>query len=151
MSWATLPVLLLGLIGVSAAVESSPIVGTWKTIDDETHKPRALVRIEEHDGVLSGRIIKLFRDPQEDPNPVCVDCTGARHNQPVLGMTILWNFHAHGNAWDGGEVLDPEEGSIYRASLHMRDNGSHLEVHGYIGISLLGRSQVWEREGDETK
>jgi uncharacterized protein (DUF2147 family) len=132
------------LVNIAAAAETSP-VGTWKTIDDETHKPRALVRIEEHDGVLSGRIVRLFRDSGEDQNPVCVDCSGARHNQPVLGMTILWDFRARGDAWDGGEVLDPEGGSIYHANLRLRDNSSHLEVRGYIGIPLLGRSQMWER------
>jgi uncharacterized protein (DUF2147 family) len=148
MSRAILPVLLFTLIDAAGAPASPPIVGTWKTIDDETHKPRALVRIEEHDGVLSGRIVKLFRDPGEDPNPVCVDCSGVRHNQPVLGMTILWDFHAHGDSWGGGEVLDPEGGSIYRANLRLRDNESRLEVHGYIGISVLGRSQMWERAAE---
>jgi len=126
------------------AQEPSP-AGTWRTVDDETHKPRALVRIEEHDGTLTGRIVQLFRTPAEDPNPVCVDCTGERHNQPVLGMTILWNFRRHGEAWKDGEVLDPEAGSIYSANLHLRDNGTRLVVHGYIALPLLGRSQVWER------
>jgi uncharacterized protein (DUF2147 family) len=132
------------LIRNTFAAEPSP-AGTWKTIDDDTHKPRALVRIEEHDGELSGRIVQLFREPGEDPKPVCVDCTGERHNQPVLGMTILWGFHRHGETWKDGEVLDPEEGSIYRANLHLRDNGTHLVLHGYIGVPLLGRSQVWEK------
>src|SRR5215467_7167374 len=102
---AALAALSLNLTSASAA--TSP-VGTWKTIDDETHKPRALVRIEQNDGVVSGRVIQLFREPGEEPNPLCVDCTGERHNQPVLGMTILWNFRADGDAWKGGEVLDPE-------------------------------------------
>ena len=135
---------LLLIAAVHPAAISSP-VGTWQTIDDETHKPRALVRIEERDGALSGRIVQLFREPGEDPNPLCVDCPGERRNQPVLGMTILWNFHQHGDAWTDGEVLDPEEGKIYRASLRLRDNDTRLEVHGYIGVPLLGRSQVWER------
>jgi uncharacterized protein (DUF2147 family) len=136
--------LLLAFAQLAAASDSSPI-GTWRTIDDETHKPRALVRVEEHDGALTGRIVQLFREPGEDPAPLCVDCKGERHNQPVLGMTILWNFRQNGDVWSGGEVLDPEEGRIYRANLRLRDNGARLEVHGYIGVSLLGRSQMWER------
>ena len=138
--------LLLAFAHLTAAAETAP-VGTWKTIDDETHKPRALVTVEEHGGVLSGRIVQLFREPGEDPHPLCVDCPGERHNQPVLGMTILWNFHQDGDAWTGGEVLDPEEGRIYRANLRLRDDGARLEVHGYIGVALFGRSQVWEKTG----
>lgn len=134
--------LLLAFANLAAA--PSP-VGSWRTIDDETHKPRALVTIEEHDGIVSGHIVRLFREPGEDPNPLCVDCPAERHNQPVLGMTILWNFRQDGNAWTGGEVLDPEEGKIYRATLRLHDNGARLEVRGYIGVPLLGRSQVWER------
>jgi uncharacterized protein (DUF2147 family) len=140
----SLPGLLLAFTQLAVASGISPI-GTWRTIDDETHKPRALVTIEGHDGALTGRIVRLFREPGEDPAPLCVDCPGERHNQPVLGMTILWNFHQVGDAWTGGEVLDPEEGRIYRANLRLRDDGAKLEVHGYIGVSLLGRSQIWER------
>lgn len=139
-----LALVLLLSIDPATAADISP-AGTWKTIDDETHKPRALVRIEQHHGALSGRIVQLFREPGEDPNPLCADCPGERHDQAVLGMTILWNFHRRGDAWEGGEVLDPEEGSVYRATLHLRDAGALLEVRGYIGVPLLGRSQVWER------
>ena len=127
-----------------AAINPSP-VGTWRTIDDETHQARSLVAIEDHGGVVSGRIMRLFRAPGEEPSPLCVDCPGERHNQPVLGMTILWNFHRHGDTWRDGEVLDPEEGRIYRATLRVLDDGKRLELRGYIGVPLLGRSQVWER------
>jgi len=140
----SLPGLMLAFTQLAAASGISPI-GTWRTIDDETHKPRALVSIEEHDGALTGRIVQLFREPGEDPQPLCIDCPGERHNQPVLGMTILWNFHQHGDSWTGGEVLDPEEGRIYRATLRVLDAGQQLELHGYVGVPLFGRSQVWER------
>ncbi|MDR3388447.1 MAG: DUF2147 domain-containing protein [Rudaea sp.] len=141
-----LPLAILACLhpGNALADAVSP-VGTWKTIDDETHEARSLVQISENDGVLSGRVIRLFRKPDEDPNPRCKDCPGERHDQPVIGMTILWNEHRHGDGWDGGEILDPEDGDIYRCSLHAIDGGAKLEVHGYIGIPLLGRTQVWER------
>jgi uncharacterized protein (DUF2147 family) len=125
------------------ATGASPL-GRWTTIDDSSHKPRAIVEISEHEGLLSGRVVQLFRNPGEDPNPRCKDCTGARHDQPVLGMTILWNLHRDGDTWEGGEILDPEEGSIYRCKLHPAGDGK-LEVRGFIGISLLGRTQTWER------
>jgi len=126
------------------AADVSPL-GLWTTIDDNSRRPRAVVEISEHEGLLSGRIVKLFREPGEDPDPRCKDCTGLRHDQPVLGMTILWNMHRHGDTWEGGEILDPEEGSVYRCKLHPVSAGSKLEVRGFIGISLLGRTQTWER------
>lgn len=134
----------MGAAGAARADTASPL-GTWTTIDDVSHKPRALVEISEHDGVLSGQIVRLFREPGEDPDPRCEDCTGARHDQRVLGMTILWNLRRHGDTWDGGEILDPEDGSIYRCKLHPAGDGSKLEVRGFIGISLLGRTQTWVR------
>ena len=139
------PASILALTLATLAGNGPTPVGTWRTIDDETHKPRALVRIEERDGVLSGRVVQLFREPGEDPDPLCEDCPGERHNQPVLGMTILWNFRYDGHGWGGGEVLDPEEGRIYSANLHLRDDGARLVLRGYIGVPLLGRNQVWER------
>ncbi len=60
-------------------------------------------------------------------------------------MTILWNMHRDGDTWDGGEILDPEEGKTYRGKLHPIDDGARLEVRGFIGFSLFGRTQVWER------
>jgi uncharacterized protein (DUF2147 family) len=126
------------------AEDPSPL-GLWTTIDDDSHKPRAVVEISEHDGVLSGQVVRLFRDPAEDPDPRCEDCAGTRHNQRVLGMTILWNMRRHGETWEGGEILDPEDGSIYRCKLHPVGDGGRLEVRGFIGISLLGRTQTWTR------
>ncbi|MGH8042065.1 MAG: DUF2147 domain-containing protein [Rudaea sp.] len=139
----------LVLLGFAAHVwaqapDSSP-VGVWQTFDDDTHAPKALVQVELQHGVLSGRVVKLFPAPGDDPDPRCRGCPGARRNQRVVGMTILWNFHRDGDTWTGGEILDPEDGSVYRARVHLRDGGTHLDVHGYIGIPLLGRSQVWER------
>ena len=144
---AILGALLLTTVrGATAA--GDPPVGTWTTIDDDSGKPRALVRIEELDGALSGRIVRLFRDPGEDPAPLCKECSGARHDRPVIGMTILWNMHRHGDDWTGGEILDPETGKIYRCTLHLAADGMQLDVRGFIGISLLGRTQVWRRAAD---
>jgi uncharacterized protein (DUF2147 family) len=139
---------LLVLVASAAQAETpqappSP-VGTWKTIDDETHQPKAIVEISEDHGVLSGKIVKLFRKPGEDPAPRCKECQGERHDQPVLGMTILSNLRHDGDVWDGGEILDPENGKTYRCKLRVGDDGN-LEVRGFIGFALLGRTQVWER------
>lgn len=141
-----LPTILAGLLhaGVALTATATP-VGLWKTIDDHSHKPRALVRISESHGVLSGRIIRLFRAPGQDPAPRCADCRGKRHDQPVLGMKILWGFRRDGGRWQDGRILDPETGKIYRCRLRVSDDGEKLRLRGYIGLPLFGRSQTWLR------
>jgi len=127
------------------ATEPSP-AGLWKTIDDSSGQPKGLVRIREVNGRYEGKLEKIFPKPGEDPAPRCDKCEGARHNQPVLGMTILWGLTKQGDEYQGGEALDPENGKIYRAKMKLVDGGKKLEVRGFIGISLFGRSQTWLRE-----
>ena len=142
-SWV-LAIVVITAITVNAA-EPSP-VGLWKTIDDNTGQPRGLVRIREVNGRYEGRVEKGFPRPDEKEPPKCDKCDGARRNQPVLGMTILWGLTQQGDEYQGGEILDPESGKIYRAKMKLTDGGKKLEVRGFIGISLLGRSQIWLRE-----
>ena len=127
------------------AAESSP-VGLWKTIDDNSGKPGGLIRIVQVDGQYQGKIEKIFPDPGEDPNPRCVKCDGARRDQPVIGMTFLWGLTKQGDEFQGGEILDPKNGRIYRAKMKLEDSGKTLHVRGFIGFSLLGRTQIWYRE-----
>ena len=127
------------------AQNASP-VGMWKTIDDETGKPKSLVRITEENGVLTGKIEKLFRPADQDQNPKCTACEGARKDQPIIGMTILSGLKKDGNEYTGGEILDPSKGKTYKSKAALKDNGSKLEVRGYIGAPMFGRSQTWVRE-----
>lgn len=136
------PVLAQG--SAKASTSASP-VGVWKTIDDETGKAKALISISEVGGQLSGKIEKLI-DPDEPANPKCDKCEGARKDQPVTGMTILWGLKPDGSEWNGGEILDPKNGKIYRAKAKLVDGGKKLEVRGFIGMALLGRTQTWVRE-----
>jgi uncharacterized protein (DUF2147 family) len=133
------------LFSVTAHAQQSA-VGLWKNIDDESGKPKALIRITESNGVLSGKIEKLFKQPGEDQNPKCDKCEGALKDQPVLGMTILTNMKRDGDEYDGGNILDPNNGKVYKSTLELKDSGKKLSVRGYIGIPLLGRSQIWLRE-----
>ncbi len=137
--------LLATSVGTHAAAERSP-VGLWKTIDDQTGKPRGLVRIIEVGGEYRGRVEKAFPKPGEDPDPRCEKCSGARQNQPVIGMTILWGLRQQADEYGGGEILDPENGKVYRARIKLEDGGKKLDVRGFIGFSLFGRSQTWLRE-----
>jgi uncharacterized protein (DUF2147 family) len=137
--------LALLLSGANSADLSSP-VGLWKTIDDNTGKPGGIIRIALIDGQYQAKIEKIFIDPGEDPNPKCVRCEGPRQNQPVIGMTFMWGITKQGDEYQGGEILDPKTGKTYRARLKLEDGGRKLNVRGFIGFSLLGRSQVWYRE-----
>lgn len=130
----------------AAWAQTASPVGLWKTVDDETGKPKALVRITEQNGALEGKIEKLFREPNEDQNPKCVACTDSRKNQPIVGMTIVSGLKKDGNEYTGGEILDPAKGKTYKSKATLKDNGSKLEVRGYIGAPMFGRSQTWVRE-----
>ena len=136
--------LLFGAL-FSAQASESP-VGLWRTIDDKTGKEKSLVRIVEANGELRATIEKLFREPHEEPNPNCDKCPGERKNKPVLGMMIMTGLKKSGSEYDGGEILDPANGKTYRVKMWTAEGGKKLNVRGFIGVSLLGRTQVWVRE-----
>ncbi len=123
--------------------QTSP-VGLWKTIDDETKQARSLVRITEKDGVLSGKIEKILDAGKADAK--CTACTDARKDQPIQGMTILSGLKKFDAEWGEGEILDPNNGKLYKSKAKLIEGGKKLEVRGFVGVSLFGRSQVWVRE-----
>jgi len=127
------------------AQDGSP-VGLWKTIDDSSGKPTALIRITENHGELTGKIEKLFRTADEEQNPKCQLCTDARKDQPIVGMTIVSGLKKKGDEYTGGEILDPKNGKVYKSKLTVREGGQKVEVRGYIGMPMFGRSQVWLRQ-----
>ena len=125
---------------VALAAPTSPI-GKWKTIDDASGKAKSIVEIYDQGGKLYGKIIKLFREPGEDPDPKCDKCTGAKKNQRVIGMVILEGLWQEGDEWKGGTILDPDHGQTYRCKIKLEKG--KLKVRGFIGVSLLGRTQYW--------
>jgi uncharacterized protein (DUF2147 family) len=133
------------LASMAAWADGSP-VGLWKTVDDQSGKPKALIRISESNGELTGKIEKLFRTPDQDQNPTCDKCDGARKDQPVIGMTILTGLKKEGDEYTGGEILDPSSGKIYKSKLSVADGGKKLNLRGYFGLPILGRTQTWLRE-----
>lgn len=134
----------LCLAGTSALAQPSP-AGLWKTIDDDGKTERSHVRIAEAGGVLSGRIEKIADPTRQDAR--CKDCEGARKDQPVLGMTIIEGVKRASGAdhWDSGTILDPNNGKTYKVRMTLKDGGRVLEVRGYVGMPLLGRTQTWQR------
>lgn len=127
------------------AAEASP-VGLWKNIDDVSGKPKALIRISETNGVLQGHIEKLFREPDQPQNPVCDKCTDARKDKPIVGMMILGGLKKDGGEYTGGEILDPNDGKVYKSKMELADGGKKLKVRGYVGVPMLGRTQTWVRQ-----
>jgi len=121
-------------------------VGRWKTVDDATGKVKSVVVIWEEKGKLYGQIEKLIDPDPQDPNPRCTHCQGEMKDKPVVGLRILWDLSKDGNQWSGGKVLDPDNGKVYKCSVAVEDGGKKLKLRGFIGISLLGRTQVWVRD-----
>ena len=136
--------LSLGLLAGMAQAQSTP-VGVWKTIDDETKKEKSLVRITEGGGVISGKVEK-FLDPASKADAVCDKCTDERKDKPIMGMTLVRNIKQNADnkeVWDGGDILDPNNGKVYKLRLKPLDGGKALEVRGYIGPFY--RNQTWIR------
>jgi uncharacterized protein (DUF2147 family) len=132
------------LAAAAAGAQPTPI-GLWKTIDDETRQEKSFVRIVESAGVLAGTIEKLLDPGKQDSR--CDKCSDARKGQKVLGMTLLEGVSkaAGEDHWDGGTILDPNNGKVYKVRLTPKDGGKALDVRGYIGAPLLGRTQTWIR------
>lgn len=120
-------------------------VGVWKTIDDDSKKEKSLVRISESNGVFSGRIEKLL-DPASDPKGVCDKCSDDRKDKPIVGLEILRGIkqgESDKAVYEGGTIVDPNNGKSYRARLKPVNGGAQLEMRGYIGPFF--RTQVWHR------
>jgi uncharacterized protein (DUF2147 family) len=148
-AWIVATVLTLsGFAGLPAAAapaaDSQSPVGLWKTFDDKTGLARSMVRIYLQDGKYFGRIEQSFTPGAEAR--VCSVCTDERKNQPIIGLLIIRNMMPRDGEYGGGDILDPDNGSVYRCRFHLDKDGSVLAVRGFIGISLLGRSQTWQRQ-----
>ena len=125
-------------------IAQSPI-GTWKTIDDVEKRAKSLLEIYEVDGKLHGKVIKTFPGPDDDPNPICDQCPGDKKDKPIVGMEIMWDLEKDGDEWEGGKIMDPENGKVYDCYIELA-SPTKLKVRGFIGFSLLGRTQYWYRE-----
>lgn len=139
-------VTLFALLSFTAYAQGDSPVGVWKTIDDVSGKPKSLIHITEENGVFSGKIEKLFKKEGEDQNPKCTKCTDAKKDQPIIGMVILTDLKKEGGEYSGGTILDPDNGKYYKCKMTVEDGGKKLNVRGFIGFSLFGRTQTWIRE-----
>lgn len=124
---------------------NSPI-GYWKTIDDITGKPKSIVQISRSsDQMLTAKVIKIFPANSIHQNKICTACSGDKHNKPIVGMVIMSGLKSAEKQWTNGHILDPENGKTYKCTVRLTEQGKKLNVHGYVGFPLFGRSQTWER------
>ncbi len=145
---------VLGLAGLASLAGAAPALadtpdpaaspaGLWQTISDVDGKPKAYIRIREDNGQFVGVVEDIIAPEKRDS--VCEKCSGERHNRPVLGLTIITGMHRDGDHFGGGKILDPDNGNVYSCRFALADAGRKLDVRGYLGFSLFGRTQTWIR------
>ena len=131
------------LIMIPCLGSAQTIVGKWTTIDDNSGEEKSVIEIFEKGGKYFGKITKLFRDPGEDPDPVCDECESddPRYKKKIIGMEIIRNMEKSGNDYEHGDILDPENGKVYKCKLWIE--GNELKVRGYWGPFF--RTQSWKK------
>jgi uncharacterized protein (DUF2147 family) len=126
------------------------VTGLWEQVDEKTGKPESWFSVAEKDGVYAGTIVKMFQKPGDPPPESwrCTKCEGVEKNAPVLGLALIKGMKRNGLKYEDGTIMDPRDGTVYRALMQLSPDGKQLEVRGYLGFALLGRSQMWNRLPD---
>ena len=137
----TITILAL-FVSMTFYAQSNSVIGKWKTIDDETGKPKSIVEIYERSGKIYGKVVDIL-DAEKKKN-LCTKCPGEDKNKPVMGLVIIKGLTKDGNEYSSGKILDPVTGKTYKCFLAL-EGSDQLKVRGFIGISLFGRTQTWQR------
>ncbi|WP_337842367.1 DUF2147 domain-containing protein [Rheinheimera sp.] len=132
----------MGSVQANQPEATATVTGQWTTMDDETGQPKSVVEIYQENGKLYGKVVEIF-DPAKKA-ALCTECKGADKDQPVLGLVIIKGLSKDGDDYSDGDILDPKNGKLYSCTLSLA-NADQLNVRGYLGFSLLGRSQTWQR------
>jgi hypothetical protein len=135
---------MLASIAVGATSEQTPS-GRWKVISDQTKQPVAIMKVFEHDGEFRAMIEKVLDKAPQQPPSICDRCPGSLKGQPIEGLVIMHGLRQRGDQYAGGHILDPDSGNYYRVRMSLGADGRTLQVRGYLGVSLLGRTQTWYR------
>ena len=140
--WKRVVIGLSAFLYLSSGMAAKAIEGNWVIIDDKTGHRRALAQFAVKEGALNATIADIYPEPGD--TGVCSACPGNFKNKPVRGLQFVWGLKENANGeWDGGYILDAKKGKIYRVKMSIKNN--KLYVHGYIGVAMLGRTQVWVR------
>ena len=141
MKKAIFTFLLVAVAGIFSASAQS-VTGKWKTIDDETGQAKSIVEVYEQNGKIYGKVVEILNPAKKDSK--CTKCKGVDKDKPINGLVIIKGLTKDGNEWTDGDILDPQKGKLYSCTIKL-DGADKLSVRGYMGISMLGRSQTWHR------
>lgn len=134
--------ILLLFVFVTTSMNAQSVIGKWKTIDDETGDAKSIVEVFSKSGKIYAKVVEILEPANK--NRVCTNCSGVDKNQPILGLTIIKGLTKDGSEYNSGEILDPKNGKLYKCALSL-ESKDKLKIRGYIGFSLLGRTQYWYR------
>ena len=118
------------------------VTGKWKTIDDETGEAKSIVEIYKQNGKVYGKVVEILDAKKR--NLTCINCTGSDKDKPILGLVIIKGLEKDGDEYSDGTITDPNSGKIYKCYIEL-EGANKLNVRGYVGFSLLGRTQTWQR------
>ena len=127
---------------VMTAANAQDVLGKWYSIDPETGKNESIIEVYKNDNKLYGKIIKILK--KEDRDKTCIECSGKDKDMPIEGMVIVRGLTRDGNEWGNGKVLDPKNGKLYKCYITLAEENK-LKLRGYIGFSLIGRTEYWHR------
>jgi len=130
------------LLFVTLTLTAQSVVGQWETYDDKTNEKKGLIEIFENNGEYTAKVIGSYTGTKD---PICQNCEGDRKDQPIIGLEIIRGLEKNGGSYEGGTILDPESGKVYKCYLEL-EGADKLKVRGYIGFALLGRTQYWRRK-----
>ncbi len=133
---------LLFLLFGGIQMQAQTVFGKWKTVDDKTHEVKSIIEIYENGGKVFGKVVEIIDASRR--NKKCEKCEGTDKNKPVLGLVIIKGLTKDDTEYNGGKIIDPESGNIYKCILKLSGKDK-LEVRGYMGFALIGRSQTWVR------
>lgn len=135
-------IFLIILLWSFSPLSGQDIYGHWKTIDDDTNLESSIIEIYEQDGKVYGKVLELLQEDQK--GSLCELCPGSNKNQPIKGMNVIKGLKKKNHEYTGGKILDPKNGKLYKCTISL-EGKDKLKVRGYIGFSLMGRTQYWHR------